>query len=192
MKAQEFVVEGGFIHLDVADGIFTPWRSWGSPAELKELNISLNVEVHLMVEDPEAVATSWLEAGVKRLIVPIQTIKDIDSLKNECANYGAKLMLSVDPAISMETIFPYIKDLDEVSVLAVRPGMSGQKFEEDALERIKFLREVSPSVKIEVDGGVNPETGARAIKAGADMLVSGGYIFQSKDPAGAFETLNSL
>jgi len=191
-KAEEFVPEGGYIHLDVADGHFTPWRSWGNPAELKKLATKLNVEVHLMVEDPEAVAISWMEVGVRRLIVPVQTIKDISFLKEECQKYGVELMLSFDLTVPIEGALPYVGDVESFHVLTVHPGRSGQEFEEDALKYIKFLRGADAGVKIEVDGGVNPETGAKAIEAGADILVSGDYIFSSEEPAEAFKTLESI
>ncbi|MDP3953320.1 MAG: hypothetical protein Q8P99_00650 [bacterium] len=191
-KAEEFVPAGGFLHVDVADGHFTSWRSWGNPAEFQGLDVPLRAEVHLMVDDPEAMAVSWMEVGAKRLVVPVQKIKDIDFFKRECAKYGVELMLSFDLTVPIEGALPYMEDFQSFHVLAVHPGRSGQGFEEETLGYIKFLREAGGGVKIEVDGGVDVETGAKAVEAGADILVSGDYIFNSEDPAGAFKTLNSL
>ncbi len=191
-KAKEFLPADGWLHLDVADGHFTSWRSWSNPAEYKSLGTSFNLEVHLMVKDPEAVAVSWIEVGAKRLVVPVQTVKDIEFLKKQCDETGVQLSLSFDSTVPIEGALPYIKDADMFQILAVTPGSSGQKFDESALDRVRFLRGADAGVKIEVDGGVNPETGARALEAGADILVAGNYIFSSKDPAKAYQTLNSL
>ena len=80
-KAEEFMSAGGWLHLDIADGKFTPWKSWNNPEELKSLDTKLNIEVHLMVEDPAGVAAAWLEGGAKRLIVPVQAVVNMSVLR---------------------------------------------------------------------------------------------------------------
>ena len=190
-KAEKFVPVGGWLHLDVADGKFTPWKSWNNPEELEDLDTKLNIEVHLMVEDPAGVAATWLEAGVKRLIVPVQAVKDVNTLRELVGKYGVQLMPSFDSNAPIENARQYAWT-NYIGVLAVHPGESGQKAGEWSFSGVKFLRETMPGVKIEFDGGVDLDTGVRALDAGADILVSGHYIFESINPKENFLILNNL
>jgi len=190
-KAEEFVPSGGWLHLDIADGKFTSWKSWNSPEELKNLHTELNIEVHLMVESPESVALSWLEVGARRLIVPVQRVVNMNALRALAAAHGARLIPSFDSSVPINGAVQH-KWADCIGILAVHPGGSGQDVVEGSFERVKLLRETMPGVKIEFDGGVDLDTGARALEAGADILVSGHYIFESVDPKENFEKLNNL
>lgn len=191
-RAEEFLGAGDWLHLDVADGHFTSWRSWGNPAEFENVKTPLGIEVHLMVADPEAVASAWLEVGAKRLIIPVQAIKDMDFLKVEADKYGAELVISFDNSVPIEGALPYLEDFEGVHILSVHPGQSGQEFDEGAITRVEFLRGASAGVRIEVDGGIDPQTGKKVLAAGTDDLVAGHYIFGSDDPAEAFAKLNAL
>lgn len=192
-KAEEFLPgDDGWIHIDVEDGKFTSVTSWGNPEELKSLNVKTNVEVHLMIENPEEVSEAWLKAGAKRLIVHVQTMQDPSALLEIARRYGAEIMLSLDPTQSIEKVAPYIKDFKYLQVLTVFPGPSGQEEQQGWIEKIKALREISPTATIEVDGGVNEGTGRLAKDAGANILVSGHYIFGSPDPRGAYKKLKTL
>ncbi len=191
LSAEGFVPSGGWLHIDVADGKFTTWKSWGNPDELQDLNTKLNIEVHLMVEDPQSAAGSWLEAGAKRLIVPVQKVRDMDVFHRLTDGYKAQLIPSFDLSVPIEEAKQYVW-AECLGILAVDPGRSGQVTNEDAFGRVKFLRENIPGVKIEFDGGVDLDTGARALEAGADILISGHYIFESANPKENFEKLNNL
>lgn len=190
-QAEEFVPAGGWLHLDVADGKFTPWKSWNNPGELGDLKTQLNIEVHLMVDDPVRVSVAWLEAGARRLIVPVQAVLDMDALRSVVQQYGAELVPSFDSSVSIEDAKKY-EWADCIGVLAVSPGESGQVAGEWSFDAVKFLREAMPDAKIEFDGGVDINTGMRALDAGADILVSGHYIFENVDPKESFTKLNSL
>jgi len=181
-----------WIHIDVSDGKFTKTSSWRSSAELKTLSTKLNVEVHLMVLDPEEVAKEWLEAGAKRLIVHVQEMRDPGGLLSLAEKYNADVMLSLDPTQSVEKAIPYTKDFKSLHILTVFPGPSGQSGQPGWAEKIRALREVSPTATIEVDGEMNPENARIAKDAGADVLISGHYIFSSPDPKGAYEKLDSI
>mgnify|MGYP001952767890 CR=1 FL=1 len=176
----------------MSDGKFTKTTSWRNPEELKSLETKLGVEVHLMVEDPESVIESWLAVGAKRIIVHLQAIKNLQFVIDICESYGAEAVLSLDPSITLEKALPYIKSFNFFQVLSVFPGPSGQRFEEDSVTKIRALRERVPTATIEVDGGVNESTGRLAVDAGADVLVSGNYIFSSPDPKGAYDRLRAL
>lgn len=190
-KAEEFVPPGGWLHLDVADGKFTSWESWNSLEELKNLRTELNIEVHLMVEDPGSVALAWLEAGAKRLIVPVQGVADINALRALAVKYSAQIIPSFDSSVSIENAKQY-DWADCIGILAVHPGGSGQNVVKGSFERVKFLREAIPGVKIEFDGAIDLDTGSRALEAGADILISGHYIFEGTNPKENFLKLNSL
>lgn len=192
-KAEEFLPSGeGWIHIDVEDGKFIPHVTWGNPEEFSSLNTKLNVEVHLMVENPETYIESWLKAGAKRIIVHLQTMKTPAFILETCERHGADAMLSFDPSVPVDLGLPYLGNFKFFQVLSVFPGPSGQKFREDALIKIRSLRERAATATIEVDGGINETTGKLAKDAGADILVSGHYIFGSPDPRGAYERLKAL
>jgi len=188
-KSEEF---SEWIHIDVSDGKFTDVKSWGNPDELKSINTKQNIEVHLMVENPDEKALLWLEAGVKRIIVHVQTIRDPRSLMSLADNYSAEIMLALDPSQSIENTHPYLKEFKLLQVLTVFPGLSGQREQSGWAEKIKSLRELSPTATIEVDGGMDPMDARIAKDAGADIIVSGSYIFSSPDPKGAYEKLDSI
>ncbi len=188
-KSKEF---SGWIHIDVSDGKFAAPPSWGDAAEFKSIKTSQNFEVNLMVENPEEAAVVWLEAGAKRIIVPIQAMRDPAHLKSLASRYNANVMLSLDPSQSIEKIVPYIKDFEFVHILNVVPGPSGQEKQIGWVEKTKSLRALSPTATIEVDGGIDLESARIAKDAGADILVAGSYIFSSPDPKGAYERLTSI
>lgn len=184
-KAAEF---SDSFHLDVTDGKFTSYVNWADPEIFK----GLNFEVHLMVEAPEKVVEEWLKTGAKRVIVHLQTITDFDFIIEVTEKYGSELMISIDPSVPVEEALVYLDKISSFHVLAVHPGPSGQEFQKEALTKIKFLREHSPNVKIEVDGGIDAETGKLAKEAGADILAAGDYIFGSDNPKHAYEELKKL
>ncbi|MFH0806500.1 MAG: hypothetical protein V1885_02135 [Candidatus Brennerbacteria bacterium] len=186
-----------WIHIDVADGVFTPVRTWGNPGELQKLlaeNPEVSVEVHLMVKDPAAVAEAWLEAGAKRLIVHVETLdgaegKQIHSIIEQCTEHGAEVMVSLAPQTPVAEVVPYLDVVYAVQCLAVPPGPSSQTFDERTVEKVSYLRLRNPDLVIEVDGGMTPVVARRVSDAGADLATSGGYIFDAQDPAAAYQEL---
>jgi ribulose-phosphate 3-epimerase len=197
-KAVGFLEAGAWIHLDVADARFTFNKTWGNPEELKALlaeSVPLKPEIHLMVEEPERTAPAWLEAGAKRLIVHLETMRDpsrVDILKEACRSRGAELMLAASPETPKEAFSLHGEKADAFQVLAVNPGFAGQGFQPFVLEKVRWLRDAFPSVPIEVDGGINAETARMAKEAGADMVVSASYLFDAPDPALAYSMLMAI
>ena len=191
-KTEGFLPSDSWIHVDVSDGKFTKHISWGNPGEYSSLNVELNLEVHLMVQEPESVMEAWLAAGAKRIIVQLETVKNPTFIMEVCKKHGAEAMISFDPSTSVEEGLIYLKKFNFLQVLAVLPGPSGQEFREDSLDKVKFLRERVPTATIEVDGGINESTGKLSKEAGADILVAGHYIFGSPDPKGAYKKLNEI
>lgn len=182
-----------WIHLDVADGRFTFNKTWGDAGEWIGLASKLKLEVHLMVEEPEKVAREWLDAGAKRLIIHAETIskETSEEIIALAKNYGAEVMLSFSPETGLEKAADYLDSFSEFQILAVHPGLPAQNFLPLVLGKVKALRGKYPGAKIEVDGGINSDTGARAKGVGADILISASYIFGNINPKSAYENLRN-
>lgn len=181
-------------HLDIADGKFTKIKLWNNPKELKAKSQKpkVNLEAHLMIENPDMVLADWLRAGVKRLIVHVESAKDIKKMAQQCRRAKAELAIAVNPQTPVEKLPPYKKYIKQVLILAVTPGPAGQKFGQGQFKKIRSLRRLMADVKIEVDGGINLETAKLCKKAGADILVSASYIFNNKSPQMAYRQLKRI
>jgi len=191
---EKFLKKEDFLHVDIADGIFTFHKTWNDPAAWAALRSPFSLEIHLMVEHPEQLVGPWLAAGAKRFIVHIEAI-DQDSFREiaaQCKTGNADLMLSSNPETPVDEFTPYLHDISRFQVLCVNPGLAGQKFLPLALEKVKWLKYAIPHATIEVDGGVTPETAKWAKEAGADIVVSASYIFNSKEPKRAYEALKEV
>jgi len=184
-----------WIHIDVADGKFAPDitdATWGNQEELKQIktkNPNVKFEVHLMVENPDEVFESWLDAGAKRIIIHAEVVQEPRYIQSVCGNRGAELMLSVLPETPIDVLLLYRNSFFYFQVLDVKPGFSGQRINNDVFSRVKFLRQKSPRARIEVDGGVNLETASLLKEAGADVLVSASCIFNSENPEETYKKL---
>lgn len=184
------------IHMDVCDGKFTKALTWGGPEDFKVLIETNKVfknkafEIHLMVENPEVVMQEWLNAGARRFIVHEEAIRDFGYLQRTAKNHNAILLLSVDMKRGQ---LSYEANLfDNFQVLAVPPGFAGQEFDERAIDKIRLLRQKYPDAKIEVDGGINPETAKLVKAAGANTVISTSYLQKSADPAKAYKELKEI
>lgn len=182
---------GELAHIDISDGAFAPSKTWANP---KELKTDLGLEVHLMVQKPEEVIDGWLAIGVKRIIVHIETLDGADGerfhfILDRCLATGAEIMVAVSPETPIEDVLPYLDFVYFVQCLAVKPGPSGQEFDEATADKVRFLRERMPDVTIEVDGGINLENAKLVRKMGADIVTSATYIFGSRNPERAYKDL---
>ena len=181
------------VHIDVTDGKFTTHQTWNTAKDLLDLrfminNFNLKLGVHLMVENPDAVIDEWLNVGIKDVVVQFETIKNLDVIMQKCQRAGASFVLCVAPSTSIEQLGDLKKFLD-IELLAVDPGASGQGFQESVINRIKELRAKGFAGKIIIDGGINLETIKKVKEAGADVIVSTSYIWDSPSPARAFKQL---
>lgn len=194
-----------WVQIDVSDGNFAPNVTWNNPEDLQNLDASLFIEVHLMISNPEKYLDAWISSGAKRIIVHIggvseersHTLQDdlfhsVLDMAKQVRDQGLEFGIALNPEVAISVIEDLIPKADLILFLAVAPGWGGQKFKEIVLEKIKSLRKSHPEVKIEVDGGITPETGKKCIEAGADILVSGSYIFNSEDIQKAIDDLKSL
>lgn len=178
-----------WVQLDIMDGVFVNNETWpyteGKISDLKRLKTGIKLEAHLMVEKPETVIDSWLEV-VDRVIVHFESkITNRELGIRELIKKAHKKKKQIGLALNPETHFsvatPFLNGLDLVLLMTVQPGWGGQEFKKWILDKIKFLREIWPDGNIEVDGGVSDENIKDIIKAGANLICVGTYIFRSKD-----------
>jgi len=184
-----------WIHIDYADSRFTFNKTWGTAKDIKDFDQikNFNIEVHIMAQEPEELIDDYLAAGVKRLIVQFETVNNLDLILEKAKNKNVELMVSIIPDTDVRKLEPYFQKISDYQILAVHPGLAGQKFLPLNLEKIKFIRQNLPQAKIEVDGGINLEVAQLAKTAGADIIVSASYIFNNKNPRSAYwELVKSL
>jgi ribulose-phosphate 3-epimerase len=170
------------IHLDVMDGHFVPNLSMGAiVAQGLRPVTKLPLEVHLMVEEPLRFIDGFVKAGADTLIGHLEVLDDPLPWIQTVRNQGKKVGLAINPATPVDAIVSYLRDIDLCLCMTVVPGFGGQKFIADSLPRIRQLRELlaihSPACELEVDGGVDLQTGLQCIEAGANVLVAGTAIF---------------
>lgn len=178
----------------MSDGVFTASPTWNNLEEFSFLTSELpmlHFEVHLMAVNPEQAIEGWLKNGAERVIVHLEAMSNPHLILEKVKEADGEVMLAINPGTSADGLLPYLNSFSAFQILAVPPGPSNQKFDERALEKIKFLRERAPNAIIEVDGGINPETAKLAKEARANILVSTSYIMDSPDPASAFQRLEA-
>ena len=181
------------IHIDVMDGHFVPNITIG-PVVVKYIRkvTSLPLDTHLMIEDPIRYIDDFLSCGSDMITVHIETISKsrLISLKSKLKKRGVRLGISLNPGTSISKIKGVLDLVDFVLVMSVNPGFGGQEFISGALPKIAQLRKRFYG-DIAVDGGVNDRTAAKVIRAGANILVAGSYIFGAKDVGLAIERIRN-
>ena len=186
-----------WLHFDVMDGHFVPNISFGIPV-LKSIAHSHHMvnDVHIMISDPLKYAEQFIKAGAQYLTFHYEAcsddkeVKEVIDLIHKC---GAKAGLSIRPKTPVEVVNKFLPNLELVLVMSVEPGFGGQSFIPSALEKIAYLRkaidEKGYDCLIEVDGGINAETGKLCREAGVDVLVAGSYLFGHEDLKERLEAL---
>jgi len=181
--------EADLLHVDVMDGHFVPNLTIGPPVvEALRAHTDLFLDCHLMVDNPEVLLDDFAAAGANRCIVHIElgdprarfaAMRDLD--------LGVGLVLN--PPTPVDAVLPYLDEIDLLLVMSVNPGWVGQQFLPEVLDKVRTARRVIDErglpAEIEIDGGINAETGRVAAAAGADILVAGSAIFHADDPAAA-------
>lgn len=184
------------LHLDVMDGIFVPNISFGVPIiESIKKHTDLLLDVHLMIDRPHRYIKQFAEAA-DLLGFHYEAGSDVAETLNEIRALGCKSCLTIKPCTAPQEIFEYLPLCDMVLVMSVEPGFGGQKFMPAALSKLSALREEITKrgldIMLEVDGGINAETAPQAVKAGADVLVAGSYIFSAMDMKTTVEEIKKL
>jgi ribulose-phosphate 3-epimerase len=186
------------IHIDVMDGAFVPNLTIGPPVIKAIRKISpIFFDVHLMIKNPEKSLSDYIEAGADSITVHAESVLHLDRAINFIKSNDIKVGVALNPATHEHALKYVLKELDVVLVMSVNPGFCGQTFLESSLNKIVAIKEMikqdhNHNCLISVDGGINEQTGALAIKAGADCLVSGSYIFNFDDYSTPIKILKSL
>ena len=180
--------EGGadFIHVDVMDGHFVPNLTIGPPV-IKALkkNCSIKFDVHLMISPVHKYIEAYSEAGADIITIHPEATDNLLSSISKIKKLNKKVGVSLNPETSVDVIKKYLDKIDLVLIMSVNPGFGGQKFMPEVLDKIKELKSIQNEkaidFDIEIDGGINFENSKMAIKAGANILVSGTTIFKSNN-----------
>lgn len=184
-----------YIHIDIMDGKFVSNKTW-TTSEVKKFTSysTLPLEVHLMVNNPSKYIEDYALMNTSIIIFHYEAVKDINEMINKVKLYGLKVGIAINLETNINVLIPYLNMIDEVLIMSVHPGKSGQSFIEESLEKISVLKNIilegNYKTIISVDGGINNETGLLCKDAGVDELVSASYIH--KDIINNIKTLKNI
>jgi len=186
-----------WFHIDVMDGVFVPNISFGFPV-LKAINKHARkpLDCHLMIENPDQYVAEFAKCGAAILTVHFEACTHLHRTIQLIKSNGMKAGVALNPHTSVDVLKTIIEDVDLVLIMSVNPGFGGQKFIANAIDKVRETRSLIDASKskavIEVDGGVNLETGQLLINAGADALVAGSFVFGSQNPSQTISDLKQL
>jgi len=189
--------EADWFHLDIMDGVFVPNISFGIPV-LKALKplAEKPFDVHLMIVQPERYIKQFKDAGADIFNVHYEASTHLHRTIQSIHAEGMKAGVTLNPHTPVSHLQDIVADVDLVLLMSVNPGFGGQKFIENTLSKVEELKELilkkNSKALIEVDGGVDGTTAPELIKTGADVLVSGSYIFGAKDPMKTISDLKNI
>ena len=183
-----------WIHCDIMDGHFVDNISFG-PEIVRMVRglTSLPLDVHLMIEHPDHYVPRFVKAGANSITVHVEpeAKHDIESTLLQIRETGCRAGLTLNPETPFDLIEPFLDKIDLLLIMTVHPGFGGQSFRADQMHKVKRARSLIRKLDIEVDGGINADTARLSIENGANVLVAGTSIFQSKDYANAIRQLRS-
>ena len=189
--------QADWFHLDIMDGVFVPNISYGLPVVSQIKKIATKpLDVHLMIVQPERYVEAFHKAGADILTVHYEACTHLHRTIQQIKAQGMKAGVSLNPHTPASLLEDVIEDIDVVLLMSVNPGFGGQSFIEQTINKVdklkKLIMESNSHTLIEIDGGVNFETGKRLVNAGADALVAGSFVFNSPDPEANIKGLKEL
>jgi ribulose-phosphate 3-epimerase len=180
------------LHIDVMDGQFVPNITIGPlvVAAIRKIT-KMPLDVHLMIDAPSRYVAEFRKAGADWITVHVEAEKDVSGVLKMIRGSGAKAGISLRPKTPVETILPYLSEVDLVLVMSVEPGFGGQSFMPEMMAKVKALRPKFPGL-ISVDGGIGAGNACQALEAGADILVAGSAVFGKSDRAKAIQEFREV
>ena len=186
-----------WFHIDIMDGVFVPNISFGMPV-LAAINkhAKKTIDVHLMIVDPDRYIETFKNLGADILTVHYEACTHLHRSLQAIKAAGMKAGVAINPHTNVALLEDVINDIDLVCIMSVNPGFGGQSFIENTYKKVQQLKEIivrnNASTLIEIDGGVTNKNAADLVKAGADVLVAGSFVFTAQDPIATIENLKNI
>lgn len=189
--------DADWLHLDIMDGVFVPNISFGFPVlEALKGVCQKPMDVHLMIVEPQKFISEVAACGAYMMNVHYEACTHLHRTVAAIKEAGMKAGVTLNPHTPVSLLEDIVQDVDMVLLMSVNPGYGGQRFIEHSVEKTRCLREMidrkNLDTLIQVDGGVNLETGKRLVEAGADVLVAGSFVFKAADPEQTIRDLKAL
>ena len=194
------------VQIDISDGLFTPFKTWpynGRDPDFFNSLVAqeigwpkweeLDIELHLMVKNPETVLEKWISTGISGVVVQIEATDKMQHIINVCKSADIKVGIAIKPMTDIALLSPFVSQIDFIQCMGSDMlGKHGVELDESVLEKIKTLRQLYPERIIAVDIGVNEETAGELVLAGVNKLITGSTLLEANNPEKIFRYLESL